>query len=183
MFFSVHLFPPCSLKSPCPLLRSDPLQWLPALRCISSTLITLAWAIGYGYRTVLLTTTTQPLPLTMGTLLSCLTCFPPCPLSHLLPSLLETRTLRILKLHQIPWVNCISNRPLCISLAKGVWLCTKDLSLTFLCEGSVVVVEWSVPSPLSCPRTRLMGIFLPDHPTLHSLLTPSLPDCPLVMGF
>lgn len=42
VFFSVHLFPPCSLKYSYPLLRSDPLQWLPALKWKSSTLVTLA---------------------------------------------------------------------------------------------------------------------------------------------
>lgn len=47
----------------------------------------------------------KSLPLTMGTPLPCLTCFPTCPLSHLLPSLLPTHTMILLELKQITSVH------------------------------------------------------------------------------
>lgn len=65
MCFSLFTFPPL-LSRPPPLLRSDPLQRLPALTGTASTRVAAAWAFGCGYRTVLLTATTKSLPLTAG---------------------------------------------------------------------------------------------------------------------
>lgn len=118
VFFCVHLFPPCFLKSPCLILRPDSLQWLPALKWKSSTLVTLAWAFGFGYRTVLLTTTTiKPLPLTMDTLLSCLTCFSAFPFSNLLAPCYRHNPAITLELYQIVYVHC--NRNSSVSLGRG----------------------------------------------------------------
>lgn len=168
VFFSVHLFPPCSPKSPCLLLRCDPLQWLPALKWSPSTLLILAWAIGCRYRTVLLPPLPQPLPLTTGTLLPCLTCFPTYPLPHLSPSLLQIHARIIPGLNQITHVSCSTNWLLHVSLDIGIWWCANNSSQSSLCEGSVII-------PLSCRHTRLMASF--SLITLLSIL-PLIPSLP-----
>lgn len=182
MFFSVHLFSPYFLKSLCPLLRSDPLQWLPALKWNSSILMTLAWETGYGFRTVLLTTTTQPLPLTMATLLPCLTCFPICPLSHLC----SQHTMSILEFNQITCVNYITNRLLHMSLDRGIWLCTKNVCQTPMNECSVIkLLRWAFSSILSPQKIDgHLSFWSPCSPFFFwSPPLPTPPPPPLVMDF
>lgn len=142
MFFSVHFFPPCSLTSSCPSLRSDPLQWLPALKWNSSTLGNWLWVQNCPVDHQ------HPAPAWQWAL--SFPASPVCPLSHVF-ALLPTYTVLTLKLNQITRVNCNRNGLLHIGLDIGIWLCTKNLSQTFLCEGSVIKLLicafFSIPSP------------------------------------
>lgn len=102
--------------------------------------------------------------------------------TRLLPSLFPTHTLIILELNQITSVRRDRNWQLCVLLdLSGCRSMT--VYQEFIPNFSVCNNCLNVPSPLSCPHTRLTGTSLPHHPPLRPPLMSPLPNCPLGDGF